>query len=67
MIRLIAFDLDGTMLDENYVMSRTTIESLRRLIDRGYAIASISGRSVRRSLEPLREYPEIAHLFLLAQ
>lgn len=60
MIRLIAFDLDGTMLDENYVMSRATIESLRRLIDRGYAIASISGRSVRRSLEPLREYPEIA-------
>ena len=60
MIRLIAFDLDGTMLDENYIMSSATIESLQQLIDRGYTIASISGRSVRRSLEPLCEYPEIA-------
>jgi Cof subfamily protein (haloacid dehalogenase superfamily) len=60
MIRLIAFDLDGTMLDENSVMSGSTIESLQLLIDRGYTIASISGRSVRRSLEPLADHADIA-------
>ena len=60
MIRLIAFDLDGTMLDENYVMSGSTIESLQLLLDRGYTIASVSGRSIRRSLEPLVDHPDIA-------
>ena len=60
MIRLIAFDLDGTMLDENYAMSDSTIESLNLLTARGYAIASVSGRSVRRSLEPLVDHPDIA-------
>ena len=59
MIKLVAFDLDGTLLDHSGQPAPSAILALGALVDRGIAIASISGRSVRRSLQPLETHPEL--------
>ena len=46
MIKAFMFDLDGTLIDENYVMSLKTIESLKRLKEKGYLMVASSGRPV---------------------
>jgi len=40
------FDLDGTLIDENYVMSKKTIDALKRLKEKGYLMVANSGRPV---------------------
>ena len=57
--KLVAFDLDGTILAPSSQPAASAIAVLRQLVDRDVAIASISGRSIRRSLEPLTEYPDL--------
>ena len=51
-VRLVAFDLDGTLLDDRGRMSDASVEALRRLARAGIALASISGRNVGKSLAP---------------
>ena len=51
-VRLVAFDLDGTLLDDRGRMSNESVEALRRLALSGVAMASISGRNVGKSLAP---------------
>ncbi|MDE2887598.1 MAG: HAD hydrolase family protein [Gemmatimonadota bacterium] len=51
-VRLVAFDLDGTLLDDRGRMSNESVEALRRLALSGTAMASISGRNVSKSLAP---------------
>lgn len=51
-VRLVAFDLDGTLLDDRGRMADASVEALRRLARAGIALASISGRNVGKSLAP---------------
>ena len=51
-VRLVAFDLDGTLLDNQGRMSSGSVEALRRLARAGIEMASISGRNVGKSLAP---------------
>ena len=51
-VRLVAFDLDGTLLDDRGRMSNASVSALRRLARVGIAMASISGRNVGKSLAP---------------
>ena len=60
MIRLVAFDLDGTVLNGTNQASVATLEVIRALLDRGIGVASVSGRNVDRSQIPFAEYPEMA-------
>lgn len=60
MIKLVGFDLDGTILDGESRVSAQSIETIQRLLDKGLYVATISGRSIRRSQEPLAAWPELA-------
>ena len=59
MIRLVAFDLDGTVLDAAGQPAASALAALGRLVARGIQIAAISGRSIRRSLHPLADCPDL--------
>lgn len=59
MIRLVAFDLDGTVLDPVGQPAASALKALRRVVARGIQIAAISGRSIRRSLHPLADHPDL--------
>ena len=59
MIQLLAFDLDGTLLDPSGQPSPAALSTLEQLAERGICFASISGRSVSRSLKPLEAYPQL--------
>ena len=65
MIDLVAFDLDGTVLDSNHRLTDAAAATLTALAERGIPAASISGRSIRRSLEPFAERPRlVADLYI---
>ncbi len=51
-VRLVAFDLDGTLLEGRGRISNASVSALRRLARVGIALASISGRNVGWSLAP---------------
>ncbi len=60
MIKLVGFDLDGTVLDGQSRVSAKSIETIQKLLDKGLYVATISGRSIRRSQEPLAAWPALA-------
>ena len=60
MIKLVAFDMDGTILDEESRLSIDSLRTIELLLDQGIAVASNSGRSIRRSQEPLADWPHVA-------
>ena len=60
MIKLVAFDMDGTILDEESNISAASLRTIELLLERGVAVASNSGRSIRRSQEPFAPWPHVA-------
>lgn len=63
MIRLIACDLDGTLLDDRGALPEGTFDRIRRLREKGVYFAAASGRqygNLRRLFYPVRD--EIAYL-----
>ena len=60
MIRLVAFDLDGTVLNEVGEISGASVETMRELIRRGIGVASASGRNVEKSQAPFAGAPDLA-------
>ena len=62
MIDLVVFDLDGTVLDHSGHPALSALTAIRALVDRGIPIASISGRSIRRSLQPLSAHQDFTPL-----
>ena len=59
MIDLVTFDLDGTVLDSESRLAPSAVEAIAALVDRGVPTASVSGRSIRRSLEPFADHSEL--------
>ena len=59
-IDLVAFDMDGTVLNSQSLLADSALQTISALIDRGVPTASVSGRSIRRSLEPFASRPELA-------
>lgn len=65
MIKFVSFDLDGTILDDNSSVANSSIDAIVNLMKVGIVFSSNSGRSVRRSQEPLKKWPDIAsNLFI---
>jgi hypothetical protein len=54
-IGLVAFDLDGTLLNGTGSVSAQSIDTLDRLLDAGIIVASISGRNVHKSQAPFEK------------
>lgn len=46
-IKLVALDLDGTLLDDNLGISQRTKETIKSLVSRGINVALVSGRMLR--------------------
>ena len=65
MIKMVCFDLDGTVLDENSSLTNASIHAIMDLMEAGIVFATNSGRSVRRSQEPLVEWPDMASNLLV--
>ncbi len=60
MIRLVAFDLDGTILNHNNTPSDASMAAICELLDRGIAVASMSGRNFERNQIPFVSNPNVA-------
>jgi Cof subfamily protein (haloacid dehalogenase superfamily) len=60
-IRLVAFDLDGTVLHHSNYPSQVSWDVIRALLERGVVVASISGRNFDRNQLPFREDPNVAN------
>ena len=60
MIRLVAFDLDGTLLHKSNYPSQASWDVVRALIDQGVLVASISGRNFERNQIPFLEDAKVA-------
>ncbi len=60
MIRLVAFDLDGTLLHKSNYPSQVSWGVVRELLDRGIFVASISGRNFERNQIPFIEDAKVA-------
>ncbi|MXZ10540.1 MAG: HAD family phosphatase [Gemmatimonadetes bacterium] len=59
-IRLVAFDLDGTILNHNNTPSDASMAAICDLLDRGVAVASMSGRNFERNQIPFVSNPSVA-------
>ncbi len=64
-IKLVAFDLDGTVLNHENKPSKTALETIQSLIDRGIHVASISGRSISKSQQPFETHTSFASTMLV--
>ena len=62
MIKLVAFDLDGTVVDHQNVPTQSTLKTIRKLIDAGIHVASISGRSILKSQFPFEQHTDYAEI-----
>jgi len=60
MIRLVAFDLDGTVLSETGQLSESSAGAINSLCEHGVSVASISGRNVEKSQAPFADHPDLA-------
>ena len=59
-VKLVVFDLDGTVVDHEGKPTSSTLEKIRRLIDEGIPVASISGRSISKSQYPFEQHTDFA-------
>ena len=59
MIDLVAFDLDGTVLDSQGRLTDSSAEAITELVRRGIPAVTISGRSIGRTLQPFEERAEL--------
>ncbi|MBT3603636.1 MAG: HAD-IIB family hydrolase [Candidatus Latescibacteria bacterium] len=60
MIRLVAFDLDGTLLHQSNEASQASWDVIQALLDRGVRVASVSGRNFDRNQIPFHTAPKVA-------
>ena len=53
MIKVIASDMDGTLLNNNHVFSEKTIQSIKKACEKGFRFMVVTGRNYVSALEPL--------------
>ena len=53
MIKVIASDMDGTLLNNNHVFSEKTIQSLKKACEKGFRFMVVTGRNYVSALEAL--------------
>jgi Cof subfamily protein (haloacid dehalogenase superfamily) len=56
MIRVIAVDMDGTLLNSKHEISQNTIETIRKAIDSGIEFIIATGRSLTSAMDVLKKY-----------
>ena len=66
MIDLVAFDLDGTVLDSEGRLAASAAAAIEELIGRGIPVASISGRSMLRTEHCFAAHPALARALYMA-
>jgi Cof subfamily protein (haloacid dehalogenase superfamily) len=54
-IRLIALDIDGTIIGDDHVVTARTIEAVRRAMERDVAVSLVTGRMVSSAMRFARE------------
>lgn len=62
MIKLIASDLDGTLLTDSKELSQTTVQILDMAVKKGIYVIPATGRSFRAIPEQIRNYPGIRYV-----
>ena len=62
MIKLIASDLDGTLLTDSKELSQTTVQILDMAVKKGIYVIPAAGRSFRAIPEQIRNYPGIRYV-----
>lgn len=62
MIKLIASDLDGTLLTDSKELSQTTVQILDMAVKKGIYVIPATGRSFRAIPERIRNYPVCDHI-----
>ena len=62
MIKLIASDLDGTLLTDSKELSQTTVQILDMAVKKGIYVIPATGRSFRAIPERIRNYPGIRYV-----
>lgn len=60
--KLAAFDMDGTLLNSNKVISERTLEMIREAVRRGKEIVLSTGRGLAELTEHLERLPEVRYL-----
>lgn len=55
MIKVIASDMDGTLLNNNHVFSEKTIQSLKKACEKGFRFMVVTGRNYVSALEALNK------------
>lgn len=55
MIKVIASDMDGTLLNNNHVFSEKTIESIKNACEKGFRFMVVTGRNFVSAMQPLRD------------
>ena len=61
MYRLLALDMDGTLLNSRKEISRATMEALNKLVGRGIAVSLCTGRGVAELKDYEKEFAEIPY------
>lgn len=62
MIKLIASDLDGTLLTARKELSQATVQTLDMVIKKGVSIVPVTGRSFKAVPEIIRCYPGVQYI-----
>lgn len=57
MIKVIASDLDGTLLNEHHMLSQRTIDAILRAQEKGIRFMVATGRNFKQAMVPLQEAP----------
>lgn len=65
-IKLIACDLDGTLLDSRGRLSPENLDAIRRMTDKGYCFVPTSGRNREQIPQALQQFPGIRYLITLS-
>lgn len=55
MIKVIASDMDGTLLNNNHVFSEKTIQSIKKACEKGFRFMVVTGRNFVSAMQPLRD------------
>lgn len=53
MIKVIASDMDGTLLNNNHVFSEKTVQSIKKACEKGFRFMVVTGRNYVSAMEPL--------------